>query len=190
MQFATQLVAWAAILSAFTPAASALTASDASKRADHYFVSAGKTYNMHAHDHVRILSKYAKASNEAVPADVLKEHTAAIRANVEQAQKSYAKLAASASSSPDVAKQLAEIQKHLDAVTKQVATLESEKAVDAKLVVSATDAITADLKATHDTSKEVDQALNNVVENEDSQAQFDNPESSSYYFTGEGHFID
>jgi hypothetical protein len=75
-------------------------------------------------------------------------------------------------------------------VTQKLDSLESSKDADAKLVVSATDAITADLKATHDTSKAVDQALNNVIENEDSEAEFDNRDSSSYYFTGEGHFID
>jgi hypothetical protein len=168
----------------------ALEASDASKRADHYYVSAGKTYNMHANDHARMLRKYAKASDAPVPAEVIKEHTAAIRANVAHAQKQFAKLTASAQANPDVAKQLAEIQKHLMQVTQQVASLESAKNADAKLVVSATDAITADLKATHETSKAVDQALNNVVENEDSSEQFADRDSSSYYFTGEGHFID
>jgi cytochrome c556 len=168
----------------------ALEATEASKRADHYYVSAGKTYNMHANDHARMLGKYAKASDKPVPAEVIKEHTAAIRANVVRAQKQFANLTTSAQANPDVAKQLAEIQKRLAQVTQKLDSLETSKDADAKLVVSATDAITADLKATHDTSKAVDQALNNVVENEDSEAEFDNRDSSSYYFTGEGHFID
>ena len=190
MQIAMRLMTWAALTLAMTLSAWANTASDAGKRAEHYYVSAGKTYNIHAHDHARMLGKYAKASDKPVSAEVIKEHTAAIRSNVAQAQKSFAKLKTAAQSNPDVAKQLAEIQKRLAQVTQQVASLETDKDVDAKLVVSATDAISADLKATHQTSKEVDQALNNVIENEETTDNFENRDSSSYYFTGEGHFTD
>jgi hypothetical protein len=173
-------------------ASSALAQSKAetARRADQYYVAAGQTYNMHAHDHVRLLGKYAAAAAHPVPSDVVKEHTAAIRGNVERAGQSFARLDESAGKSPGMAAQLAEIKKRLAAVTTQLTRLNASSAnerVDSRLVLSQTAAIAQDLKAAHLASKKIDSALAQSLEADE---QFDNPQSNSYYFTGEGHFLD
>ena len=165
-------------------------AADAAKRAELYQVAAGKTYNTHAHDHARMLGKYAAATAQPVPREVIQEHTAAIRANVKRAQTAYAKLGVSAKSNPNFARQLAEITKRLAQVSAQVNQLETQNSADSKLVVTATDSISQDLKATHPASKEIDQALTAAAATTEKSGSFDNPQDSSYYFTGEGHFID
>lgn len=165
-------------------------ADDAAKRAEQYQVAAGKTYNMHANDHARILGKYAKATGKPVPQEVVREHTKAIRSNVAQAAQAYKKLAASAGDSPQVAAQLAEIQKRLAEVTKKVDELETEKDAEAKAIEEATTDISADLRATHDASKAIDAALTAQLQGQDQADEFADRQSSDYYFTGEGHFID
>jgi cytochrome c556 len=188
MKLATRLIRPAAILLLLTAAAYADDASS-SKREVRYYAAAGKTYNMHANDHARMLGKFAAATNQPVPAEVVREHTAAIRANVSRAKQSFAKLG-DAAQNPKVAAQLAEIQKRLAAVTKQVDTLESEKDVDAKAVLAATADISADLKATHDSGKAIDTAINEALANDEQSDEFADRQASDYYFTGEGHFID
>lgn len=162
-------------------------------RAERYHVAAAKTYNMHAHDHARLLGKYAAASGQPVSGKVVGEHAQAIAAHVARAQASYAKLAGAAQSNPAVAKQLAAIEKQLSSVTSEVQKLKSastDNSAEAKLVLSETAAIAKNLKATHDASKEIEQALNESLESHAEADNFDNPNSPSYYFTGEGHFID
>ena len=160
------------------------------KRADLYYVAAGKTYNMHANDHVRMLGKYAAATNEPVPADVVREHVTAIRNNLQSAKKAYSKLEASAKTNPTVAKELAEINKRLDSVGTQLSDLDSDDAIDSKLVLTATQAISQDLKTTHLASKEIDKALAVSDADNAQTTNFENLDAPSYYFTGEGHFID
>ncbi len=166
-----------------------------SLRGSQYYVAAGKTYNIHAHDHVRMLGKYAVASDKPVPKGVIKEHVAAIRSNIKNALAAYTKLGDSAKDNPTVQKQLAEIQKHLASVSQQVSHLDdqaTDEGVESKLVLSEATAMAKDLKATHDASKEIDTALAQAAENspQEQTARFDNLDSSNYYFTGEGHFID
>lgn len=165
-------------------------ADDAAKRAEQYQVAAGKTYNMHANDHARILGKYAKATGKPVPKAVVAEHTKAIRSNVTQAQQAYKKLATAAGDNPQLAAQLAEIQKRLAAVSKKVDELESDNDAEAKDIVNATMDISADLKATHDASKAIDAAIAAQLQTDDQQEEFADRQSSDYYFTGEGHFLD
>ncbi len=165
-------------------------ADDAAKRAEQYQVAAGKTYNMHANDHARILGKYARATGKPVPQDVVREHTKAIRSNVAQAAQAYKKLAAAAGDSPKVAAQLAEIEKRLAQVSKKVDELETDKDAEAKVIEDATSDISADLKATHDASKVIDAALTAQLQSQDQSDEFSDRQSSDYYFTGEGHFID
>lgn len=165
-------------------------ADDAAKRAEQYQVAAGKTYNMHANDHARILGKYAKATGKPVPSSVIQEHTKAIRSNVAQAQQAYKKLASAASNNPQLTAQLAEIQKRLDSVTKKVAELETDKDAEANVIVQATTDISADLKATHDASKAIDAALTAQLQTQDQADEFTDRQSDDYYFTGEGHFLD
>ena len=165
-------------------------ADDAAKRAEQYQVAAGKTYNMHANDHARILGKYAKATGKPVPQAVVREHTKAIRANVAQAALAYKNLASSAGGSPQVSAQLAEIQKRLAEVTKKVDSLEAENDAEAKVIVDATTDISADLKATHDASKVIDAAISEQLQGQDQSDEFADRQASDYYFTGEGHFLD
>jgi len=170
--------------------AQAADAKTAAHRAERYFVAAGKTYNMHAHDHARMLGKYAAATGAPVPSGVVREHVQAIDANVARARQAYAKLIAAAKTNPAVAEQLAEIEKQLKSVTSEVNKLKTASnadTADAKLILTETDAISKNLKATHDASKEIDQALTQAIDNSD---QFDDRQSDSYYFTGEGHFLD
>jgi hypothetical protein len=160
------------------------------RRSDHYFVSAGKTYNSHAHDHVRMLGKYAAAAEHPVPKGVVQEHSTAIKSNVERARSSYARLAQAARQNPSVNKQLADIQERLAQVTAKLAKLEKASDADnveARLVIDEARAMAKELKAAHQASKQIDQALTSALENKDS---FDDPQSPDYYFTGEGHFID
>jgi hypothetical protein len=165
-------------------------ADDAAKRAEQYQVAAGKTYNMHANDHARILGKYAKATGKPVPQAVIEEHTKAIRSNVNQAQQAYKKLATAAGDNPQLAAQLAEIQKRLAAVSKKVDELETDKDAEAKVIEDATTDISADLKATHDASKAIDAAITAQLQSQDQSDEFTDRQSDDYYFTGEGHFLD
>lgn len=174
----------------FSLVAAAAENVDSTRRAEQYYVAAGKTYNMHAHDHARMLGKYAAAANEPVPRDVVQEHADGIATNVEHARNSFAKLATAAKGDPTIKQQLAEIEKRLDQVTGQVARLKTEsndEAVDSQLLAKETAQITSDLKATHMAGKEIDNALAQQAESRDA---FYNRNSPSYYFTGEGHFID
>ncbi len=191
MMFTSKILVFA-LMMAVGPAAPQVLADDpsATKRTELYYVAAGKTYNMHANDHARMLGKYAAATGKPVPAEVVREHTAAIRANVANAQKAYAKLAEFAKTNPGVAKQLAEINKQLASVSQQVKGLESDNQADSKLVLMATSAISQDLKTTHLASKEIDRALAASQAQAQQTSRFDNLDSQSYYFTGEGHFID
>ena len=89
-----------------------------------------------------------------------------------------------------VAAQLAEIQKRLAEVSKKVDELETDKDAEAKVIEEATTDISADLKATHDASKVIDAALTAQLQGQDQSDEFSDRQSSDYYFTGEGHFID
>jgi DNA repair exonuclease SbcCD ATPase subunit len=163
---------------------------DPTRRAEQYYVAAGKTYNMHAHDHARMLRKYAEASNSPVPREVIREHATAIAANVDRARQSFAKLATAAKQLPNVEKQLAEIEKRLSQVSGKIAklnTASTDEAVDSEMLAKETSEIVNDLKATHMAGKEIDSAL---AQQAQSRGQFYDPNSPSYYFTGEGHFLD
>ncbi len=159
-------------------------------RAERYYVAAGKTYNIHANDHARMLGKFAAASSKPVPGEVIQEHARAIEDNVAHARQSFAKLSTVAKSNPTVAKQLAEIEKQLTQVTSSVNRLKSvskDDSAETNMVISEAAAISKSLKATHLASKEIDRALSQSIAQSDN---FENLESPSYYFTGEGHFID
>jgi hypothetical protein len=173
--------------------ASTLLAADAAataRRGDHYYVATAKTQNIHANDHVRLLGKYAAASVEPVPAAVVKHHLDAIRANTQLAGKAYGKLSTPAKQNLAVSKQLAEINARLAKVNELVDQLEKQskdEAIESKAVIAKTNALSQELRATHLANKAIDQAF---VQDEQQAEQFTNPDSSDYYFTGEGHFID
>jgi hypothetical protein len=177
-------VAWTS--TAIAAADSAATA----RRGDQYHLATAKTQNIHANDHARLLGKYAATSDEPVPSAVVKHHLGAIRANAQLAAKSYDKLSAAAKQNPMVSKQLAEINARLAKVNQLVDELEAQskrEAVESKAVIAKTNALSQELKATHLANKALDQAF---LQGEQQNVQFSDPDSSDYYFTGEGHFID
>ena len=160
------------------------------RRGDQYYLAVAKTQNMHAHDHARLLGKYAAATNEPVPAAIIKEHVAAIRANTELARKSFDRMSATAKNDPAVSKELTEINQRLTKVNELVDQLETQSKqddTDAKEVMSKANALSQELKATHLASKAIDQVF---LQGAQSDNQFSDPQSPDYFFTGEGHFLD
>lgn len=173
--------------------AAALRADDTpapSRRGDKYYVAAAKTYNIHANDHVRILNKYAAANGGKVSGEVIKEHTAEMRRNLESAKKAYAKISPQGKKNPNIAAQLTEVEQRLDKATALIDQLEAASAKDnaeAKQVMAQTAALSRELQATHKANKAIDQAVAQSLHSDD---EFEDRQSDSYYFTGEGHFID
>jgi hypothetical protein len=150
-----------------------------SLRGEEYQLALAKTYNMQAHDHARMLDRYA-ALGERVPADVVKEHAAAIRFNANAAKRSFAKLGETASN-PALASQLAQMRQRLDNVTELADRLEAQTAQEgsgeSQLVGTQSAEISRQLRANHVDAQEAD-------------GNFYGSDSESYYFTGEGHFVD
>jgi hypothetical protein len=188
-----RIILLALVAFAVARTASTLLAADSAataRRGDHYHLATAKTQNIHANDHVRLLGKYAAASVEPVPAAVVKHHLDAIRANTQLAGKAYGKLSSAAKQDPAVSKQLAEINARLAKVNELVEQLETQskdEAVESKAVIAKTIALSQELKATHQANKAIDQAF---LQDEQQEEQFTDTDSSDYYFTGEGHFID
>jgi hypothetical protein len=162
----------------------------AHRRGDAYQLAAGKTHNIHANDHARLLGKYAAAAAHPVSQEVLTPHAAAIRVNVDAAQKAYSRIRNDGKSDPQMKAQLTEIQQRLTKVTELVNQLENQsakQAVEAKTVLDRTNTISQELKQAHLASKKVDQIFGAAVQ---TGSDFTDRDSDSYYFTGEGHFID
>ncbi|HVC93609.1 MAG TPA: hypothetical protein VND64_07965 [Pirellulales bacterium] len=144
-----------------------------------YHVAAGKTYNMQAHDHARMLRKYADVGDE-VPGDVVQDHAAAIRFNTEGAKKSYDRLAKSEPGNAALAKIVEQLRKRLDMVTAELELLEAqeaESAAESKMISARTNEISKHLQANHRALRAIDN-------------DFYDSSSDSYYETGEGHFVD
>jgi hypothetical protein len=151
----------------------------ASRQGGKYHVAAGKTYNMQAHDHARILQKYA-ALGEQIPAEVVRDHAAAIRFNTEAANRSYTRLGKSAGNNAALAKQVKQLQDRLAKVSGSLKQLEAEAARNtaaSKTVIARTNEISRQLRANHNDLRTIDN-------------DFYNSDSDSYYTTGEGHFVD
>ncbi len=151
-----------------------------SLQAEKYHLALGKTYNMQAHDHARLLSKYA-AIGERVPADVVQEHAAAIRFNAQAAKKSFSRLEGLAKTDPALSQQVAQMQQRLDKVNALVAQLEARVAQQGELqadtVAAQSAEISQQLRSNHAGARETDN-------------RFYNADSDAYYFTGDGHFVD
>jgi len=144
-----------------------------------YHLAAGKTYNMHAHDHARMLLKYAGAGDQ-VPADVVQDHVASIRFNTEAARKSYIRLAKSSGASAVLVQKVEQMQKRLDKVNTELEQLEAhaaKNAVESRTVIARANAVSRHLHANHDDLRAIDDG-------------FYDSGSDSYYETGEGHFVD
>ncbi len=152
---------------------------DKSRQSGKYHLAAGKTYNMHAHDHARMLGKYA-ALGKTVPSDVVKEHASAIRYDAQAAKRSFASLGKTAPNNPQLAKQLEQLQARLDRVTELTKKLEaqtSKNAAESKVVAAQSQEISELLRTNHTTAKAAD-------------SDFYDSDSDNYYSTGEGHFVD
>lgn len=93
--------------------------------AEHY-LSVGNVYSQHAHEHAEVLQRYA-ASDDTVPANIVREQAKAIRHDVEQAQKSFARAAAADEESKNESRTdaIKELQAELQKVTESVRRLES-----------------------------------------------------------------
>jgi hypothetical protein len=169
-----------AILVLATSALAADGQDETSLQGEKYHLALGKTYNMQAHDHARLLSKYA-AVGERVPADVVKEHAAAIRFNAQAARKSFTKLEGLAKTDPALSQQVAQMQQRLDKVNALVAQLEArveqQGELQSETVAAQTAEISQQLRSNHVSARETDD-------------RFYNADSDAYYFTGEGHFVD
>src|SRR5438132_965277 len=77
-----------------------------------YHLYSAQTFDAHAKDHARILSRYV-AVFQAVPKKVVEEQTAAIRNNVAAATKGFEALKAVSKNDPDLAKKVAELEGRL-----------------------------------------------------------------------------
>jgi hypothetical protein len=145
-----------------------------------YHLALGQTYNMQARDHAHLLGKYA-ALGQRVPAEVVKEHAAAIRFNANAAKKSFAKLGETANDKPALAGQIAQMQQRLEKVTKLADRLEAQaeqgQAADSKIIAAQSEEISRQLQANHVDARAVG-------------GNFYNSDSDSYYFEGRGHFAD
>jgi hypothetical protein len=152
---------------------------DDARQTERHHLAAGKTHNLQAHDHARLLGKYAGASDRA-SAEIVKGQTAAIRASAQAAKKSFAKVGQTAPDNRELAARVAQLQERLDQVTELSNRLESQlrqPAVDSRTAAEYSSAVSELLRANHASIKQVDQ-------------DFYNSQSDSYYSTGEGHFVD
>ena len=121
------------------------------RQSTEYYMSVGSAFNRHAHEHAQILERFA-ASGETVPAKIVKEQAAAIHHDVEQAQKSFSRLATSDDNDEDedlpVAAAIKKLQGGLRKVSESLQRLEGQvqqqTAVQAELVRGQT-AIISDL---------------------------------------------
>ncbi|HTU26158.1 MAG TPA: hypothetical protein VMF30_12205 [Pirellulales bacterium] len=79
-------------------------------RGDAYYFYAGEVYRGHAADHAFMLNEYA-STGEPVPKEVVQEHAAAVRSNIEASRRAYQKVSAAAKKDPAAAAKLKEIEK-------------------------------------------------------------------------------
>lgn len=178
-----------AVAAAVSLTANTLVSAQSALRAELH-TAAGKTYNLHANDHARLLNKYAKATAQPVPADVIKEHTTGMRASITAARSAFNQVGAVTQGNAKITPQLASVQQRLDKAMKLIDQLEAQsarEAVQSKEVAAQTAAISQELKAVHTQSQQIDQTLNDQSEENNN---FYNSDSDSYYETGEGHFVD
>jgi hypothetical protein len=144
-----------------------------------YDFATGRTYMVHAFDHARLLRDYS-AEGDKVPKQVVDTHLKAIRHNVDNAKKSYSKLAEAAKTDPAVAKKLTDIQKQLDQVLALAKKIEAEQQPN--------DGVPAATVALH--SRAIESQIRDTHANAEDTAEEFSTEPDSYYFSGRGHFED
>lgn len=144
-----------------------LAPSDSPKlRGDSYFFSMGQMYDLHAFQHARMLHKFTDA-HERVPAEVLKEHIAAIRANVAAAEKSFAHLSQQTQSKPSMAAKLTEIRTYNRKILKvcdQVEQAARDQKLEAQTLQQQAAQIKQHLTASYQTSQSAASAENIFTE--------------------------
>ncbi len=138
---------------------------DKKLRGDAYYMSIGQMYDLHAFQHAQMLMKYS-AAGESVPGDVLKEHVAAIRANVAAAQKAFAKLSDATKKHAAPAKKLAEMEQYNAKILKLCDSLEAVNAdqTDSEVVRSHTAGIKGHLTSAFGASRDAAQSANLFTE--------------------------
>jgi hypothetical protein len=125
--------------------AAAVSAAESPKlRGDSYYFSMGQMYDLHAFQHARMLHKFTSA-HEKVPVEILKEHVAAIRANIAAAEKSFSRLSDAAKANPSMAAKLAEIRAYNEKIMKLCDQVE-QSARDEKLESQALQQQAAEIK--------------------------------------------
>jgi|GEM_PF-1935051 len=153
---------------------------DSARQSGEYHLAIGKAYNRHANEHARLLDKYA-ALGETVPAHIVKEHASAIRHDVQQAQKAFARFAEAGNDNPDVVKAAEGLQQQLKDVTASIQKLEAhveqEEAAAAKVIRGQSAEISSLLEDSYIAAQQADRS-------------FYDSHSDAYYFSGEGHFVD
>jgi hypothetical protein len=134
-------------------------------RDDAYYFSIGQMYDLHAYQHARMLLKFSQAG-ESVPADILKEHVGAIRANIAAAEKSFAKLGDMTKKDPAAAKKLAEIKQYNVKILKLCMTLEAsnEDQINSEVVAAHTRGIKEHLTAAFGASQDAADSANIFTE--------------------------
>jgi hypothetical protein len=130
---------------------------DAKVRGDAYYFYTGEVYGGHAGDHAFLLSQYS-STGQPVPNEVVVEHAAAIRANVEAARKSYGKVSAASKKDPTAVAKLKEIEMHHAAALEACGKLDAEAAKatgGAEQIGAACDTIGQHLDAADEVNKKL-----------------------------------
>jgi hypothetical protein len=164
----TSAIAWIILTIGLAGVAMARFADKAAKpvlRDDAYHFSIGQMYDLHAYQHARMLLKFSEAG-ESVPAEVLKEHVSAIRANIAAAEKAFAKLGDMTKKDPAAAKKLAEIKQYNAKILKLCTMLEAsnKNQVDSDVVLSNTRGIKEHLTAAYGASQDAADGANIFTE--------------------------
>ncbi|HTU24988.1 MAG TPA: hypothetical protein VMF30_06300 [Pirellulales bacterium] len=117
---------------------------DAAAKADNdaYYFYSGEMYNTHAYDNANVLTQYILLGRP-VSAEILEEHSAAIRSNLAASQKSYGRLTKEFKNNAEAEKHLKKMHEH------QKAALAALDKLDAAAKSGKTDAktLSADAKA-------------------------------------------
>ncbi|HEY2839802.1 MAG TPA: hypothetical protein VGJ26_11670 [Pirellulales bacterium] len=146
-----------------------------------YRLAIAKTHTVHASDNAILLRKYAM-SHKTVPADIVKEHTAAMKFHLQAARNSYAKLATAAKTETDpkkqadLLKQISTIDTRLAKINDMVKKLETQTTTADEVALKSAE-ISNELATSRAATQSVDD-------------NFYNMDSSNYYEDGLGHFTD
>jgi|GEM_PF-4519420 len=126
-----------------------------------YSVNSGYTYQNHAYEQNGLLNSYS-SNSDFIPRQVVREHSQAIRSNIEAASKQYQKLQEVAKTNPEAAKKLAEIKDRHAKVIELCDQLDAHSAegdASAADISQTTDEINTILKSSHEAHKDLSEKL-------------------------------